>query len=74
MNGRQRCLAALRGEPVDRTPVFPLLMFLAADRLGISYRRYATDGSALAEAQLKARERFELDAITACSDGTRGRQ
>lgn len=71
MNGRQRCLAALGGEPVDRTPVFPLLMFLAADRLGISYRRYATDGRALAEAQLKVRERFELDAITACSDAFR---
>ncbi len=71
MNGLQRCLAAVRGEPADRTPVFPLLMFLAAERAGLSYRRYATDGKALAEAQLAARERFGLDAITACSDAFR---
>jgi uroporphyrinogen-III decarboxylase len=56
LNGRERCLAAIRGGAVDRTPLFPLLMFLAADRSGISYRRFATDGRALAEAQLKARE------------------
>ena len=71
MNGRERCLAAIRGGAVDRVPVFPLLMFLAADRSGLSYRRYATDGRALAEAQLKARELFGLDAITACSDAFR---
>ena len=71
MNGLERCLAALAGRPVDRTPVFPLLMFLAADRLGVSYRRYATDGAVLAEAQLLVRERFGLDAITACSDAFR---
>ena len=51
--------------------MFPLLMFLAADRAGIPYRRFATDGRALAEAQLKVRERFELDALTACSDAFR---
>ena len=71
MNGRERCLAAIRGEPVDRTPVFPLLMFLAADRAGLTYREYATDGRALAEAQLAAAERFGLDAVTACSDAFR---
>ncbi len=71
MTGLERCLAALRGEPADRTPLFPLLMFLAADRAGISYRRYATDGRALAEAQLAVRQRFGLDAVTACSDAFR---
>lgn len=71
MNSKQRCLATLAGEPDDRTPVFPLLMFFAADRAGISYREYAGDGSALAQAQLRARERFGVDAITACSDAFR---
>ena len=71
MNSLERCMAALEGRPVDRTPVFPLLMFFAADRLGVSYREYATDGSVLAEAQLLARERFGVDAITACSDAFR---
>ena len=71
MNGRQRCLAAIRGQAVDRAPVFPLLMFLAADRAGIPYRRFATEGRALAEAQLRVGESFELDALTACSDAFR---
>lgn len=71
MNSKERCFAAMRGEPVDRVPVFPLLMFLAADRLGISYRQYATNGHALAEAQLNVRELFGVDAITSCSDAFR---
>jgi len=71
MNSKQRCLAAIRGEPVDRAPVFPLFMFLAADRLGVPYRDYATDGHVMAEAQLKLRETFGVDAITTCSDAFR---
>ncbi len=71
MTNRQRFMAALKGEPTDRVPLFPLLMFLAVDRAGITYRRYATDGRALAEAQLLAQKRFDLDAITACSDAFR---
>ncbi len=46
-------------------------MFLAADRAGLTYREYATDGRALADAQLLVQERFDLDAITVCSDAFR---
>jgi MtaA/CmuA family methyltransferase len=68
---RDRFFAVLHGQSVDRVPVFPLLMFFAADRAGISYREYATQGRALAAAQLAVQERFGLDAITACSDAFR---
>ena len=71
MNSKDRCLAAMAGQPVDRVPVFPLLMFLAANRAGITYRQFATDGRALADAQLNMRERFGVDAITVCSDAFR---
>jgi MtaA/CmuA family methyltransferase len=71
MNSNERFYATLRGEPVDHAPIFPLLMFFAADRAGLPFRRYATDGLALAEAQVAMRERFGLDAITACSDSFR---
>jgi len=71
MTHRQRFMAALNGEPTDRVPLFPLLMFLAIDRAGITYREFATDGHALAEAQLLVQERYGLDAITACSDAFR---
>lgn len=71
MTNRERFMAALNGEPSDRVPLFPLLMFLAADRAGIAYREYATNGHALAEAQLLVQQRYDLDAITACSDAFR---
>lgn len=71
MTHRQRFFAALGGQPVDRVPVFPLLMFLAADRAGMSYRDYATNGRAMAAAQLNVQRRFGLDAITSCSDAFR---
>ena len=49
MTGKQRCLAAIKGGPVDRVPVFPLLMAFAARRLGVSYRQYAAGGGTLAD-------------------------
>lgn len=33
-------MACIMGRPVDRTPVFPLLMFFAQQRAGISYREF----------------------------------
>ena len=71
MTPRERFLAAIQGKPVDRTPVFPLLMFLAVDREGITYREFATNGETLAEAQLHVQRQYGLDAITACSDAFR---
>lgn len=56
---------------MDRTPVFPLLMFFAQQRAGITYREYAGNGRALAEAQISIRDRFSVDAITSCSDAFR---
>ena len=71
MNSKQRCLAAIRGERVDRTPVFPILMFFSQIRSAITYREFATNGLALAEAQINIRDKFAVDAITACSDAFR---
>lgn len=71
MTSKERCFAAINGQAVDRTPVFPLIMFMAADRLGISYKEFATNGCAMAEAQIKMFEMFNVDAITACSDAFR---
>ncbi len=71
MNSRERFLACVRGEETDRIPVFPLLMFLPAARFGITYKEFATNGRSMAAAQLFIQKRFELDAITACSDAFR---
>lgn len=71
MNSKERCLAVINGKKTDKVPVFPLLMFFAQQRYGITYREYATNGHALAGAQLNILEMFPLDAITACSDAFR---
>ena len=71
MNSKERAIAAIKGDPVDRVPVFPLLMFFAQHRLGITYREFAANGRALADAQLNVQKKFNLDVITACSDAFR---
>lgn len=71
MNGKERFISVIEGREADRVPVFPLLMSFSARRSGLTYRQFASDGHALAEAQLKMLETFGLDAITACSDAFR---
>jgi len=71
MNSKERCLSVLRGEKPDFIPVFPLLMFFSQKRSGVNYKTFATNGHALAEAQLQIRDKFSVDAITACSDAFR---
>lgn len=64
-------MAVIRGATVDKTPVFPLLMAFSAQRYGVSYRQFASNGHVMAESQLNIREEFKVDAITACSDAFR---
>lgn len=71
MTNLERFMNTVQGKPADRVPVFPLLMFFAVDRAGLTYREFASNGRALADAQLAAQESFGLDAITACSDAFR---
>lgn len=68
---RDRFLKVINGEDVDRIPLFPLLMFFSADRAGIRYAEFATNGQAMADSQLLVQEQFGLDAITSCSDAFR---
>ncbi len=71
MNGRERVLAKIRGEATDRLPLMPITMMYAADVAGISYRRYASDGQALAETQLRVAEEFGFDQVSVISDPAR---
>jgi MtaA/CmuA family methyltransferase len=71
MTSKERVLSVIRGEKPDRVPVFPLLMHWAARRAGLTYRQFATDGLALAQAQVSIFHNYSVDAITACSDAFR---
>ena len=71
MTGRERCIAVLKGETPDRIPFFPILMFFAAGRAGVSFREFATDHEALVDAQINIFENYRVDAVTVCSDAFR---
>lgn len=71
MNSRERVLAHLAGQPVDRLPLMPITMMFAADQIGARYGDYARDHRVLVEAQLRTAERFEFDYVSVISDPAR---
>lgn len=71
MNGRERILAMIHGEATDRLPFMPITMMFAADVAGVSYRRYASDGEVMAEAQLRVAEEYGFDHVSVISDPAR---
>lgn len=71
MNGRERILAHLAGQPVDRLPIMPITMLFAGDQIGAPYRDYATDYRVMVESQIRTAEQFEIDYVSAISDPAR---
>jgi MtaA/CmuA family methyltransferase len=71
MTGRERILAHLDGQPVDRLPFMPITMQFACAQIGASYRDYCTDYRVLVEAQLRTAELFDLDYLNTMSDPAR---
>ncbi len=71
MNGRQRILTMLDGEPVDCLPLMPITMMFAADQIGVPYGQYTSDYRTLVEAQLATAERFDFDYVSCISDPAR---
>lgn len=71
MNGYQRIVATMSGQPVDCLAYMPITMMFAADQAGVPYGQYARDYRALVEAQLLTAERFDFDFVSCISDPAR---
>jgi MtaA/CmuA family methyltransferase len=71
MNSRERVLAMMDHQPVDRIPLMPITMMFAADQIGVKYGQYVLDCRLMAEAQLRTAERFALDQVSCISDPAR---
>jgi len=71
MTSRERVLAHLDSQPVDRLPVMPITMRFACDLLGAKYRDYETDHRVLVEGQLRVAEQIGFDYVNTMSDPTR---
>lgn len=63
MTGRERILAALRGEPADRTPVMLHNFLMAARENGVPMARFRRDGRAAAECFIRAVEAYGYDGV-----------
>jgi len=71
MNSKERVLAMIEGNAVDRLPLMPITMMFAADRLWVKYRDYVSDHRVMVEAQVRTAAAFEFDHVSAISDPTR---
>ncbi|NOX55385.1 MAG: hypothetical protein GXP27_13295 [Planctomycetes bacterium] len=71
MNGRERVVGLLRGEPIDSLPLMPITMLFAARHVGVPYGRYAADYRVLVDTQLQTADDFDFDYVTCISDPAR---
>lgn len=68
MNSLERVTAAVQFQEVDRVPVIPQVFGHTAVLSGVPLDRYVRDGTALAQCQLNALERYGHDAVFAFMD------
>ncbi len=68
MTSLERYLAIIRGQPADFLPRVPILMQFAAEHIGSNYAAFASDWRVLTEANLRCREDFGFDQVSAISD------
>jgi MtaA/CmuA family methyltransferase len=68
MNGRERILAHLAGQPVDCLPAMPITMTFAARGIGAAYLDYCTDYRVQVEGQTWVADTFDIDYVSAISD------
>jgi MtaA/CmuA family methyltransferase len=68
VNGRERILAAMRGQPADgRLPLIPISMMVAAHTIGEPYGKYIHDARVHAAGQIAFAERWDVDHVSAIS-------
>ena len=68
MNAYERFTSHLRGQPVDRSPNFDILMTRAAHHIGQPLSRYYLDYRVLVQANLAVAADFGIDILQAISD------
>jgi MtaA/CmuA family methyltransferase len=74
MNGYQRYMATLAGEPVDFLPRTPILMQYAAEYIGSDYAAFASDYRVLVRANEVCAKDFGFDQVSCISDPYRETQ
>ena len=68
MNGKERALAAMLGQPHDRVPVVPMVGQAGGPLCGVSIYDHAHDPKLLARCQIECARRFGYDGIYISAD------
>jgi len=68
MNGYERYIGILKGEPVDYLPRTPILMQYAAEHIGSDYAAFASDFRVLTTANEACAKEFGIDQLSCISD------
>jgi uroporphyrinogen decarboxylase len=71
MNSKERVLARINNQPVDRIPNLNILMFFAAKEIGVSYAEYCQDYRKLVEGNIVCMKKYGIDAVSTISDPMR---
>jgi len=61
ITGMDRIAAAINGAPIDRIPVFSIMLDQGAKELGMSLEKYYSKGEYVAEGQLRLRAKYGFD-------------
>jgi len=68
MNGLERTLSFIKGDPVDHPPFHPIIMRWAAKYAGINYRDFCLDPDSKCKAMILSARDFNMDWVTVMSD------
>lgn len=68
MNSLERVTATLKGQPVDRIPVYPIVNSVSRKILGISYDEWSNNVEKCAESIIGITDKLDLDIITTLVD------
>ena len=71
MTPKERLLARIAGQPVDRIPNLNIVMLFAAQYAGHPYGKFCRDYETLVDGQLKTAEAFGIDILSTMSDSYR---
>jgi MtaA/CmuA family methyltransferase len=63
MNGYERMVAALKGQPVDKIPVMLHNFMVAARELNVTMKQFRDNPRVIADAFIKSVEKYDLDGV-----------
>ncbi len=68
MNAKERVLARLEGNPVDKIPNFNIIMQFGAVEIGVPYKEFCTDYKKKVQGNIACAQKYGIDILTVMSD------